>query len=506
LSASGKHRVTVLEAGGSDRRFFVNLPLGYGKLFYDPNVNWMYQTEPDPGLAGNRDHWPRGKILGGSSSINAMVWIRGNKADYQAWGAENPGWGWDEVLPYFKKHEDYADGADDLHGTGGEWKVQNQRLHWEILDDWLEAAHQAGLPKTDDFNRGDNEGVGYFKVNQNRGWRWNTSKAFLRPAADRLLIETQAQVTRLEITGGRATGVVYRQNGAQRIAHARAEVILSAGAIGSPQILQVSGIGPAAHLQDMGINVVAESPEIGHNLQDHLQIRCAYKVSGFRTLNTLSASLAGKALIAAEYALRRSGPMSMSPSQLGAFAKSRPDLDTPDLEYHVQPLSLEAFGGDLDPFDAITASVCNLRPESRGTVMIAAPDARKHPQIRPNYLSTEADRLIAAESIRLTRAIMGQPALAKYRPEEFKPGPQLQSDADLAVAAGTIGTTIFHPVGTVRMGSDARAPVSPQLRVNGVDGLRVVDASIMPRITSGNTNAPTLMIAEKAADMILRGE
>jgi len=502
---SAQHRVLLLEAGGRDNYHWIHIPIGYLYCINNPRTDWMYRTQPEAGLNGRSLIYPRGRVLGGCSSINGMLYLRGQAADYDQWRQlGNPGWGWDDVLPYFLKHEDYVDGADAVHATGGEWKVANQRLRWQVLDDWLEAAHQSGLPKTDDFNRGDNEGVGYFKVNQHNGWRWNTAKAFLRPARDRLDIQTHAQVDRLTIADGRVTGVSYWQAGAQKHAQASAEVILSAGAIGSPQILQLSGIGPGAMLQKHGINVAVHAPQIGRNLQDHLQIRCAYRVSTAKTLNTISASLFGKAKIALEYALTRRGPLSMSPSQLGAFARSRPDLATPDLEYHVQPLSLEAFGGDLDPFDAITASVCNLRPESRGTVEITSPDYLKHPEIRPNYLATENDRLVAARSIRLTRDIMRQPALARYDPHEFKPGPLISNDADLADAAGIIGTTIFHPVGTVRMGTDAQAPLSPDLKVNGIRGLRVVDASIMPRITSGNTNAPVMMIAEKAAGMILK--
>jgi len=504
---SQKHKVLLLEAGGRDTYHWIHIPIGYLYCINNPRTDWMYRTAPEAGLNGRSLIYPRGKVLGGCSSINGMLYLRGQAADYDNWRQlGNPGWGWDDVLPFFKKHEDYADGADDMHGEGGEWRVENQRLHWDILDDWQAAAHQAGLPKTADFNRGDNEGVGYFKVNQRAGWRWNTSQAFLRPAKHRLHVETHAQVERVLIAQNRATGVRYRKNGQALEARAGAEVILSAGAIGSPQILQLSGIGPGDLLQGLGIDVALHAAEVGQNLQDHLQIRCAYQVSNAVTLNTLSASFYGKVKIALEYALKRTGPMSMSPSQLGAFAKSRDDLATPDLEYHVQPLSLEAFGGDLDPFDAITASVCNLRPESRGQVNIVSANPADHPEIQPNYLSTETDRLVAARSIRLTRKIMAQAALAKYDPQEFKPGPEIASDAALAKAAGDIGTTIFHPVGTVRMGSDKTAPLTPDLRLKGIDGLRVVDASIMPRITSGNTNSPTIMIAEKAANMILRNQ
>jgi choline dehydrogenase len=435
-----------------------------------------------------------------------MIYMRGQAADYDHWRQLGlPGWGWDDVLPYFKRSEDNSDGADEMHGTGGEWRVDRQRLHWDILDRWREAAIEAGLPPVTDFNTGDNEGVGYFRVNQKNGWRWNTAKAYLKPAlgTGRLRVETHAQAEALILEGRKAVGVRFRQNGELRELRAAREVILSAGAIGSPQILQLSGIGPAPYLQSLGLDVVLDQPGIGANLQDHLQIRCAYKVQDATTLNTLSASLWGKARIAGEYALWRSGPMSMAPSQLGAFARSGSDVATADLEYHVQPLSLDAFGEGLHPFDAITASVCNLRPESRGHVRIVSPDPRVHPEIRPNYLSTARDRRVAAAAIRLTRQIMAQPALAPHRPEEFKPGPAGETDEDLARAASEIGTTIFHPVGTVAMGSDASAPLDASLRLNGIGGLRVVDASIMPTITSGNTNASTIMIAEKAADLIL---
>lgn len=505
---SEKHRVLLLEAGGRDTYPWIHIPIGYLYCIGNPRTDWGFKTAALKGLNGRSLLYPRGRVLGGCSSINGMLYLRGQAADYDHWRQlGNPGWGWDDVLPYFKAHEDYVDGASDLHGAGGEWRVENARLRWDILDDFRDAAIEAGLPPSDDFNTGDNEGVGYFKVNQKSGWRWNTSKAFLRPVKnrDRLDVQTHAQVETLIVKEGRVTGVRYRQHDIVKEATAHAEVILSAGAIGSPQILQLSGIGPAELLQEHGIDVVRDMPGIGANLQDHLQLRCAYKVSNATTLNTLSASLFGKAKIGLEYLLRRTGPMSAAPSQLGAFARSRPDIATPDLEYHVQPLSLEAFGGDLDPFDAITASVCNLRPESRGHVRITSSDPRAHPEIDPNYLATDTDRRVAADAIRLTRRIMAQAALAKYAPEEFKPGPEFQTDADLATAAGNIGTTIFHPVGTVRMGPDASAPLDPELRLRGMDGLRVVDASIMPTITSGNTNAPVLMIAEKAADMILNG-
>ncbi|MGR3661606.1 MAG: GMC family oxidoreductase [Paracoccaceae bacterium] len=503
---SEKHSVLLLEAGGRDNYHWVHIPIGYLYCIGNPRTDWGFKTAPEPGLNGRRIGYPRGKILGGCSSINGMLYLRGQAGDYDHWHQlGNTGWGWDDVLPYFKKSEDYVDGPSDSHGVGGEWRVENQRLHWDILDDFMEAAVQAGIPRTDDFNTGDNEGIGYFKVNQKDGWRWNTSKAFLRSARNRtnLKIETHAQAERILFDGKRAVGMRYRQNGQIKEVRARAEVILAAGAIGSPQILQHSGIGPGEVLQNFGIAPLHENSEIGENLQDHLQLRCAYKVSSATTLNTLSASMWGKAKIGLEYALRRTGPMSMSPSQLGAFAKSGPDVASADLEYHVQPLSLGAFGEDLDPFDALTASVCFLRPESRGHVRIKSNDPFADPEIQPNYLSAAKDRQVAAKAIRLTRKIMAQKAMAKFNPEEFRPGSDFASEDELVKAAGDIGTTIFHPVGTVRMGSDDQAPLDPELRMRGIESLRVVDASIMPTITSGNTNSPTIMIAEKASDMIL---
>ena len=503
---SEKHSVLLLEAGGSDNYHWVHIPVGYLYCIGNPRTDWGFRTASDPGLNGRSLLYPRGRILGGCSSINGMLYLRGQAADYDHWRQlGNTGWGWDDVLPYFKKSEDYVDGADEHHGEGGAWRVENQRLSWKVLDDFQDAAVQAGIPKTEDFNTGDNEGVGYFKVNQKKGWRWSLSKAFLKPARNRstLRVETHAMAEALIVEDGRAVGVRIRQDGVQRAFRARSEVILSAGAIGSPHLLQLSGIGAGAHLQDHGIDVVQESPEIGSNLQDHLQLRCAYKLTNATTLNTLANSLWGKAKIAAEYALRRTGPMSMAPSQMGIFARSGPDVATADLEYHVQPLSLDAFGEELHDFPAITASVCHLRPESRGHVRLMTPHAGDHPEILPNYLSTPGDRRVAAEAIRLTRRIVQQPAFAQYHPEEFRPGLGPEDDEALAKAAGDIGTTIFHPVGTCRMGAEDSAPVDQRLRLRGIHGLRVVDASVMPRITSGNTNAPTVMIAEKAADMIL---
>ncbi|MDJ0823532.1 MAG: GMC family oxidoreductase N-terminal domain-containing protein, partial [Paracoccaceae bacterium] len=476
LSEAGR-KVLLLEAGGRDNYHWVHIPMGYLYCIGNPRTDWMFRTAEEAGLNGRSLLYPRGKVLGGCSSINGMLYLRGQAADYDGWRQRGlPGWGWDDVLPYFKRSEDYVDGPSEMHGAGGEWRVENQRLHWDVLDDWMEAAHQAGLPKVTDFNTGDNEGVGYFRVNQRNGWRMNTAKAFLRTSSsDRLKVETQAHVRHLLFDGPRVVGVAYEQGGTPVEARCQGEVILSAGAIGSPQILQLSGVGPGDVVSKAGVEVRHEAPGVGANLQDHLQLRCAWRLTGAKTLNTLANSLLGKAKIAAEYALRRTGPMSMSPSQLGAFARSRDGLATPDLEYHVQPLSLEAFGQPLHDFPALTASVCHLRPESRGHVAITSPDHRAAPAIAPNYLSTEGDRRTAVDAIKLTRRIMAQPALAQYAPDEMKPGPEAVTDAELATAAGDIGTTIFHPVSTVRMGTEADAPLDAQLLFKGLEGLRVVD-------------------------------
>ncbi|MCR9124684.1 MAG: GMC family oxidoreductase N-terminal domain-containing protein [Rhodobacteraceae bacterium] len=503
LSGAG-HRVLLLEAGGRDNYHWVHIPMGYLYCIGNPRTDWMYRTTAEPGLNGRSLLYPRGRILGGCSSINGMLYLRGQAADYDGWRQRGlPGWGWDDVLPYFRKSEDYVDGASDMHGAGGEWRVENQRLHWDVLDHWRDAAQAWGLEPVTDFNTGDNEGVGYFRVNQRNGWRMNTARAFLRSATGpRLKVETGAFTRRVLIADGRATGVEYDHAGQRRTAHAGAEVILSAGAINSPKILQLSGLGPGALLREHGIEVIRDIGGIGAHLQDHLQLRCAWRLTGAKTLNTMANSLSGKLRIGLEYLVSRSGPMSMSPSQLGAFSRSRPGLASADLEYHVQPLSLDAFGQPLHAFPAITASVCHLRPESRGSVRIASPDPAVPPSISPNYLSTEGDRQVAIAAIRQARAIMAQPPMQRYTPEEIKPGADAVTDDDLRRAAAEIGTTIFHPTCTVRMG-DQTAPLDASMRLRGIDALRVVDASAMPAITSGNTNAPTIMMAEKAADMIL---
>ena len=505
LSADADQRVLLLEAGGKDNYLWVHIPVGYLYTQNNKRTDWCFKTEAEPGLNGRALNYPRGRVLGGCSSINGMIYMRGQARDYDHWRQlGNSGWAWDDVLPYFRRSEDFYQGADELHGDEGEWRVEQQRLSWEILDAFREAAAETGIPKTEDFNRGDNEGCGYFHVNQRAGFRWSTSKAFLRPAKGRrnLTVLTGVHARKLCFEGRRAVGLELIHEGRPVSVTARREVILAAGAVGSPQLLQLSGIGPGALLQGFGIPVRHELPGVGENLQDHLQIRTIFKVSNARTMNERANSLLGRVGMGLEYILFRRGPLTMAPSQLGAFAKSDAARETPDLQYHVQPLSLPKFGDPLDPFPAITASVCNLRPESRGHIRIQSPDPLAAPSIRPNYLSTPGDRLVAARAIRLTREIMAAPALAKYRPEEYRPGPAAESDEELAKAAGDIGTTIFHPVGTAKMGGDETAVVDARLRVRGLEGLRVIDASVMPSITSGNTNAPTLMIAEKGADMI----
>jgi len=515
LTQDGSVKVLLIEAGAKDDYIWIHIPVGYLYCINNPRTDWMYRTEPDAGLNGRSLIYPRGKVLGGSSSINGMIYMRGQARDYDQWAelTGDPAWRWEQVLPLFRKSEDHYDGASEFHGAGGEWRVEKQRLSWKILDAFRDAAAETGIPKVDDFNRGDNEGCSYFDVNQKRGIRWNAAKAFLRSASGRgnLTIMTGCQVKRLALERGEqglvCKGVEFSGGGKEWHAEASRETLLSAGAVGSPQILQLSGIGPAALLQQHQIPVMQDTPGVGENLQDHLQIRMAFKVSGVKTLNAMSSSWLGKARIGLEYLLMQSGPMSMAPSQLGAFAKSDPGQATANLEYHVQPLSLEKFGDPLHAFPAFTASVCNLRPSSRGHVRIASGAAGQAPKITLNYLDTEEDRKVAAASLLLTRRIAAAPALQKYAPEEFKPGPQYRTEEELIRAAGEIGTTIFHPVGTCKMGrgDDPTAVVDSRLRVKGVGGLRVVDASVMPVITSGNTNSPTLMIAEMAAKFIKEG-
>lgn len=513
LSANPACSVLVLEAGGKDDYFWIDIPVGYLFTIGNPRTDWCFKTTEDPGLAGRSLGYARGKVLGGCSSINAMIYMRGQREDFDHWAAlGNRGWSWDEVLPDFMGMEDYAHGGDDLHGAGGELRVEERRVSWEILDAWREAAEACGIPRIDEFNRGDNHGNAYFQMNQRRGVRWSATRAFLRPILGRpnLQVRTGAQVHRLEFAGKesppKVEGLLYRDSGGLKKVRARREVILASGAIGSPQILQLSGIGPAETLAAQGVSVRHALPGVGGNLHDHLQIRTVYRVSGVKTLNERANSLWGRVTMGLEYLLFRTGPLTMPPSQLGAFARSDPGQPTANIEWHVQPLSLDRFGEPLHPFPAITPSVCNLRPTSRGHVRILSPDPEAAPEIQLNYLSTPEDQKVAVDSLHYTRRIMASAPLARYQPEEWKPGPEITTPEAMLRAARELGTTIFHPVSTCRMGSDDTAVVDDRLRVHGVQGLRVVDASIMPRITSGNTNAPTMMIAEKAARFILAGE
>jgi choline dehydrogenase len=508
LSADPEVTVLLLEAGGKDDWIWIHIPIGYLKCINNPRTDWCYKTEAEPGLNGRSIIYARGKVLGGCSSINGMLYLRGQVRDYEEWAriTGDTRWNWESVLPVFKRSEDYWGGADEMHGDQGEWRVEKQRLHWDILDRYTQAAQEAGIPFKQDYNRGDNFGIGHFEVNQKKGVRWNASKAMLRPVLHRpnLKVVTGALIDKLVMEGKEARGVEFSLNGGPHRVTARIETLLTAGAIGSPAILQRSGIGPANLLQNRGIPLLHESPGVGGNLQDHLQLRMIFKVHGIKTLNQRANSLWGKAMMGLEYALFRSGPLSMAPSQLGGFFHSSPEVATPDLEFHVQPLSLEKFGDPLHSFPAFTASVCNLRPTSRGVVHIRDRNPATAPVIAPNYLSSDNDRQVAARALRLTRNIVAQPAMAPYRPEEHQPGLQKQSDEELAKAAGDIGTTIFHPTCTCAMGraDDPNAVVDSEMRVRGLGRLRVVDASIMPTITSGNTNAPTVMIAERGAELI----
>jgi choline dehydrogenase-like flavoprotein len=507
LSQDPATRVLLLEAGGRDDYFWIGVPVGYLYTIANPRTDWCYKTEPDVHLAGRSIHYARGRVLGGCSSINAMIHMRGQKEDWDHWAAlGNRGWSWDDVLPVFRSLEDYEGGALDGYGAGGEVRVENPRVRWDIIDAWREAAAECGIPPVKQFNGGDNFGCAYFQMNQKRGRRWSATNAFLRPAMHRpnLTVMTHAHVLKLRFDGRVATGVEFIHREQRFFAEAKRETLLAAGAIGSPQLLQLSGVGPAELLKQHGISVVHPLQGVGENLHDHLQIRMQYKVKNARTLNGIANSLFGKAAMALEYFVFRTGPLTMPPSQAGAFARSDPAQPTPNIEWHVQPLSLDKFGDPLHAFPAITPSVCNLRPSSRGWVRIKSPDPVAYPEIKLNYLETAEDRRVAVDGMRFTRRIMAAKALAKYEPEEYRPGSSIQDDLSLAKAAGELGTTIFHPVGTCKMGSDPLAVVDDELRVHGIGRLRVIDASIFPRITSGNTNAPTYVVAEKGARAILK--
>ena len=506
LSKDPRNKVLLLEAGGSDSYHWVRIPVGYLYCIGNPRTDWCFETEADQGLNGRKLGYPRGKLIGGCSSINGMIYMRGQSADYDGWRQMgNEGWGWDEVLPYFLKSEDHHSRNDEMHSQGGELRIERQRLHWDILDAVRDAAEELGIPRADDLNDGVNHGSAFFEVMQKRGLRWSSANAFLHPVRNRanLTILKHAHVERLTFDGKRVCGFELSVAGKASKVQAGKEVVLATGAIGSPQILMLSGIGPSEHLQRHGINILAGMEGVGSNLMDHLQLRTIFKIQGADTLNMRQRTMLGKVKIGLEYALKRSGPMAMAPSQLGIFTRSNARHATPNIEYHVQPLSLEKFGEPLHDFPAITVSVCNLRPEARGAVSLRSADPFDKPIIAPNYLSAEADKQVAIESIRHARALMATNRMAAYRPEEIKPGLAYESDDELVKAAGDVGTTIFHPCGTARMGDDPLSVVDARLRLHGFEGLRIVDASIMPAITSGNTHAPVVMIAEKASDMIL---
>jgi choline dehydrogenase len=507
LSRDGAHRVLLLEAGGRDDWFWIDIPVGYLYTIANPRTDWCYKTEPDEHLAGRSIHYARGRVLGGCSSINAMIYMRGQKEDWDYWASlGNRGWSWDEVLPIFKSLEDYEHGPVEGYGAGGEVRIEDPRVRWDIIDAWRAAAAECGIPSVKVFNNGDNFGCAYFQMNQKRGRRWSATNAFLRPALHRpnLTLMTHAAVSRIRMKNRTAEGVEFLHHDTRFFAEARRETILAAGAIGSPQLLQLSGIGSGTLLKKHQIGVVHDLPGVGENLHDHLQIRLQYKVKNVKTLNGIANSLVGKAAMAIEYFAFRTGPLTMPPSQAGAFAKSDPSQPTPNIEWHVQPLSLDKFGDPLHSFPAITPSVCNLRPASRGWVRIKSADPSAYPEIKLNYLSDENDRKVAVDAMRYTRRIMAARALARYEPEEYRPGISIQEEKDLERAAGELGTTIFHPVATCKMGKDAMAVVDDELRVRGLERLRVIDASVFPRITSGNTNAPTYVIAEKGARAILK--
>lgn len=509
LSADPGKRILLLEAGGRDNWIWFHIPVGYLFAIGNPRADWMFSTEASEGLAGRQLAYPRGKVIGGSSAINAMIYMRGQAADYDAWRDLGlAGWSWNDVLPYFMEQEDHVSPPNDTHRAGGLWHVDYPRMRWEILESFGKAAQAIGIPPVDDFNAGDNFGSGYFQVNQKWGRRWSAASAFLKPALQRpnLSLQTEAQVQSLVIENHRVAGVRYRQGGQLREARARGEVILSAGAVATPQILELSGIGDAERLQSLGITVQQHLPGVGENLQDHLQLRPIYKVSAVPTMNALYQSLWRRPLMALQYALFRRGPLSMAPSQFGAFAFSSEAYRTPNLQFHIQPLSLDKFGDALHTFPAFTISVCNLRPGSRGSIHARSKDPAEAPLIQPNYLSSDEDCQVAVDALKLVRRIVAQGPLAQYQPEEFRPGAAACSDEELLAAARQIGTTIFHPVGTAKMGTsaDSQAVVDERLRVFGIEGLRIADASVMPLITSGNTNSPTMMIAGKAAAMILQ--
>jgi choline dehydrogenase len=511
LSEDPATRVLLLEAGPADRSLWIHLPIGYGKTMWSDKYNWRFSTDPDPNMNGRRIYWPRGKTLGGSSSINGLIYIRGQREDYDHWAAlGNTGWGYDDVLPYFVKSEGNQRGAIPLHGGDGPLKVSDIGAKHELIEAFIDGAGQTGVPRTDDFNGAAQEGAGYYQLTTHKGWRCSTAKAYIDPARGRpnLRIETEAFAAGLIMEGTRAVGVRYRQGGVMKEARCTAEVLLAAGSIQSPQLLQLSGIGPRALLQKHGVPVVVDSPGVGENLQDHLQIRLSYECTKPITTNDQLNSIAGQMKIGLQWLLFRSGPLAIGINQGGCFmralkdADGRPEAATPDIQFHVATLSADMAGGKVHPYSGFTMSICQLRPESRGHLRIRSTDPFEPPEMQPNYLSTELDRRTAVAGMKAARAIAASAAMKPYVKREVKPGPDATNDADLLEFCRNNGATIFHPTGTCRMGSDPLAVVDARLRVIGTTGLRVVDCSVMPTLVSGNTNAPAVMVAEKAADMI----
>ncbi|MGA2054489.1 MAG: choline dehydrogenase [Bradyrhizobium sp.] len=507
LTADGKYSVLLLEAGPRDTNPWIHIPLGYGRLFKEKAVNWMYQTEPEPGLNGRNVFQPRGKTLGGSSSINGLLYVRGQHEDYDRWRQHgNLGWGFDDVLPYFKKAEDQTRGADDFHGTGGPLPVSNLGHPDPISAAFVEAAVEAGIPRNPDFNGATQEGAGFFQTTTKGGRRASTAVAYLRPAKTRsnLHVETSALGEKILFEGRRAVAVAYRCAGVPRTAWARKEILVAGGAFNSPQLLQLSGIGPADLLRQHGIEVVLDAPGVGHDLQDHMQVRVVMRCSQAITLNDIVNNPFHKVMTALRYAAFRTGPLTIAAGTSGAFFKTNPRLATPDIQIHFLPFSTDKMGEKLHPFSGFTASVCQLRPESRGSLRIRSADPAASPEIRINYLASEVDRTTNVEGLKILRKILHAPALSPYVVEEVEPGGKVTSDEALLAYCRVRGSTIYHPTSTCRMGNDPLAVVDQRLRVRGIEGLRVVDASVMPDLVSGNTNAPVIMIAEKASDMILQ--
>jgi choline dehydrogenase len=506
LSADGKHSVLLLEAGPKDNNIWIHVPLGYGKLFKEKSVNWMYQTEPEPGLNGRQVFQPRGKVLGGSSSINGLLYVRGQHEDYDRWRQRgNAGWGYQDVLPYFKKAENQQRGADTYHGTGGPLPVSDWRHADPLSEAFVTAAAETGIPTNPDFNGATQEGAGFFQTTTRRGRRASTAFSYLRPAKSRsnLQIETSALAQRILFEGRRARAVEYRQAGGLRTARARKEILISGGAYNSPQLLQLSGVGPAELLKQHGIDIVLDAPGVGNDLQDHMQVRLVMRCAQRVTLNDTLNHPVRRALAGARYAAFRKGPLTIAAGTSGAFFKTNPRLATPDIQIHFLPFSTDKMGEKLHSFSGFTASVCQLRPESRGSLRIRSADPTVPPEIRINYLATETDRSAFIEGIRILRKILSAPALKPYVVEEFAPGAKVSSDEEVLGFCRQTGSTVYHPTSTCRMGNDPLAVVDQRLRLRGIEGLRVVDASVMPDLMSGNTNAPTVMIAEKASDMIL---